>query len=245
MKETYYRLERKKKKVRNTRLIFLSSIALVVCVGVMAAAAVMHSTIGQDNSSVGMVMTGKDSSAASKMPVSSSGAISSAEPVSSQTRFPPLYSFSSTLSASSRADVSSKNLVNVLKNGFNHSLPVGESAAVPMSYFDDAAIIGDSRAVGLVNYTDLKNYAVSYAEVSCTAQKILEPVDGKQNIIQKIEAKPNQYKKIYIMLGVNEVGYSTYSVIPERYGQIIDRIRKCQPDADIYIQTVMPITKKS
>ena len=41
-------------------------------------------------------------------------------------------------------------------SGFDFSKPVAESAAVDLSFFDDAAIIGDSRAVGLVTNTQLK-----------------------------------------------------------------------------------------
>lgn len=48
-----------------------------------------------------------------------------------------------------------------------------EFTQVDESYFDDALFIGDSRTVGLRDYTDLSEHADFYCETSLTIQKIL------------------------------------------------------------------------
>lgn len=55
MKERYYRIERKRRQAKNTRLLLLGGIAAVVCVGVLAAAIVMYSTVGQKAPDGGLV----------------------------------------------------------------------------------------------------------------------------------------------------------------------------------------------
>lgn len=254
MKENYYRIERKKRQDKNTRLWLLGGVAAVVCVGVLSAAAVMYGTIGQSHNSSTLV--GKVSSTLSDLEVSSGEPASSEAPVSSA---PPVSSAAvsssnpaassqaaSSVPATSSSAVSSATLVddkNTMASGFDFSLPVGGSAAVDLSFFDDAAVIGDSRAVGLMNYTQLKNHATNYAKVSCVTNTVLNGSDSTAPVIESLEKRPGEFKKVYIMLGLNEIGYENYGVPMERYKTIIDRVRACQPDADIYLQTVLPITK--
>jgi lysophospholipase L1-like esterase len=53
-----------------------------------------------------------------------------------------------------------------------------------------------------------------------------------------------QFGKIYIMLGLNEIGTGTDEYFTEAYQAVIDRIRELQPDAIIYIQGIMHVTER-
>ena len=46
------------------------------------------------------------------------------------------------------------------------------------------------------------------------------------------------------MLGINEIGTGTADTFAEQYGKVINTIREKQPDAIIFIQSIMHVTKK-
>ncbi len=173
---------------------------------------------------------------------SASSAAASSKPVSSK----PVSSLP-VLSATAENDSADKassatETPNYRVDQFDFSKPVTASEKVPLSYFNDAALIGDSRAEGLILYTDLKKHITSYAKTSCTSTMVLEGTGKVAAILPKIEAKKGQFKKVYIMIGLNEAHHSV-SAVMKKYGTIIDRLKKSQPEAVIYLQTVLPITK--
>lgn len=46
------------------------------------------------------------------------------------------------------------------------------------------------------------------------------------------------------MLGINEIGTGTADTFAEQYGKVINTIREKQPDAIIFIQSIMHVTKR-
>lgn len=117
---------------------------------------------------------------------------------------------------------------------------------VKQSYFDDALFIGDSRTVGLSEYSGWKN-PTYYANVGLTIYDIFEQkvakVSGKKMTIdQALEKK--QFGKIYIMLGINEMGTGTADTFLAEYDKVVQKIHKLQPNAIIYIQAIMNVTKE-
>lgn len=116
-----------------------------------------------------------------------------------------------------------------------------EFSAVDESYFDDALFIGDSRTVGLRNYTDLSDYADFYCETSLTIYKIFEEdFEGRGSIEEALESK--DYGKIYIMVGINELGVGTTEDFLEEYTKVIDRLCQLEPEAKIFIQGIMRVS---
>lgn len=112
------------------------------------------------------------------------------------------------------------------------------------SYFEDALFIGDSRTVGLSEYGTLKN-----ADYFCTTGMSVYKLGtatvsieglGKTSLDNLFSQK--KYNKIYIMLGINEIGYDFDSTIT-KYGEWIDYIKEKQPDALIFIQGNLHVTK--
>ena len=119
------------------------------------------------------------------------------------------------------------------------------SGQVADSYFDDAAFIGDSRTQGLQLYTGLPNatfYATQGLMVdTCFSKKFVKAGGGKITIP---DAMKNQtFKKVYIMLGVNELGWAYEKVFIQKYGEVVDKVKELQPDAKIYVQSILPVTK--
>lgn len=247
MKDTYYRMQRKKINKRNSHMIILAGIAAIVSLSVIVAAAVMNQA-EQHNKLYASASSHTSSSSASSDLLSSQEEMSSAVPVSSE----PASSASPSSQApvSSQAEASSSNAVsagtNYLKTSFDFSKPVDPSKLVDNTYFNDAAIIGDSRAVGLIRNTALNNVK-NYAYVSATTKTILEKeytISGKNiTVMQDMAANKDKYKKAYIMLGLNEISWPNYNTSKAKYHTMIDQIRASQADVQIYLQAVMPIGK--
>lgn len=126
------------------------------------------------------------------------------------------------------------------------SQPVPESEAVEQeTWFADAAFIGDSRTDGLHIFSGITAEADFLEHTGITVYEIL---DGKKVIRQENEKLPilevlaqKQYGKVYVMLGVNELGYNAPQDFAEHYGKLIDAVRACQDDATIYVQSIIPV----
>lgn len=114
---------------------------------------------------------------------------------------------------------------------------------VDESYFDDALIIGDSRTVGLRDYTDLSEHADFYCETSLTVYKVMEEEFKGLGTIEEALLKKD-YGKIYIMVGINELGRGTTEDFMSKYTEMVDTIHLLAPDAKIIVQGVMRVTGK-
>ena len=122
-----------------------------------------------------------------------------------------------------------------------------EFTEVDDDYFSDALFIGDSRTVGLSEYcAPLAERAVFYSKISltiydCMTKEFIKTDNGKINIDTALSE--NSYGKIYIMLGLNEIGTGDAKYFKDAYSGVLDRITELQPDAIIYIQGIMHVTE--
>lgn len=109
---------------------------------------------------------------------------------------------------------------------------------------DDSLFIGDSRTVGLMEYADI-NGADYFCTVGMSVYNIHKnPVSvlnvGKVTLAELLNGK--KYGKIYIMLGVNEVGYK-FSRTAEKYSELVEFIKDKQPNAVVFIQANLHVSK--
>lgn len=114
------------------------------------------------------------------------------------------------------------------------------------SYFNDAVFIGDSRTEGFMMYTGLKNatfYTHKGLMVNTAFTAPVINVGGKRISVMSAIEKNKNYKKVYIMLGINELGWAYSNLFIEKYGLIIDAIKKSSSDVKIIIQSLIPVTK--
>lgn len=120
---------------------------------------------------------------------------------------------------------------------------------VTEDYFDDAVFIGDSRTVGLFEYGGIEERADFYAKISLTIYDALtEEVAKDKETGKKITVEEalmqKEYGKVYLMLGINELGTGTTDTFMEEYEKVVARIRELQPNAIIYVQGIMKVTGK-
>lgn len=105
------------------------------------------------------------------------------------------------------------------------------------SYFDNALFIGDSRTVGIRDYGSLGN-----ADFYC--KEGLSVADAKNSCASGELSKllsTGQYKKVYVMLGINEIGNDIDSTFAS-YRGLVENIRAKAPDAIVFLQANMHVT---
>ena len=113
------------------------------------------------------------------------------------------------------------------------------------SFFANTAILGNSLIDGLRGYSNLQTpdyfCATSMSVVSALNNRDVPLRNGAYGT--QIDAMAQkQYDKVYIELGINEIGSSTDYFI-SLYRTLLDRIRAVQPNADIYIMAVTPTSR--
>lgn len=123
--------------------------------------------------------------------------------------------------------------------------PKFEFVNVDVSYFDDALFIGDSRTVALRAFGSFPN-AHYFARTGIGINSLFEypATDEATNVSLKYRLSERQYGKIYIMIGVNDLSYGTLTSFADSYFSAIDTIREYQPNAIIYVQSIVGITEK-
>lgn len=112
-------------------------------------------------------------------------------------------------------------------------------------FFDDAVFFGNSLVNGLELYGKMEGgdfccaTSASVISVTSTLNATLKN-GGLGTLLDKMLEK--EYGKIYILLGINEIGFNT-EYFTEIYGEMLQRIKDAQPEAKIYIMSLTPVTK--
>ena len=131
---------------------------------------------------------------------------------------------------------------------FTQSAP--ETAAVEDDWFSDAVFIGDSRTDGLRLYSGIrgadflayKSLMIFHVVGNDQVDQRAVPLNGvgdKKTVLEWLDEK--QYAKVYLMFGVNELGYGNDSAFTDAFSRTVDEIRVRQPEAVLYIQSLVPI----
>ena len=130
---------------------------------------------------------------------------------------------------------------------YDYSQPVPQSEEVPEDYFSDAAFIGDSRTDGLLLYSGIKGATgLSYKGLMVSEledKRVKFTVSGVTDTVMGALEK-DTYGKVYMMLGVNELGWYNDQKFYETYTQEVQRVKELQPGAVIYLQSILPVTQE-
>lgn len=117
--------------------------------------------------------------------------------------------------------------------------PVGDD------FFTDACLIGNSLCEGIRIYSNLKT--MTY--LSRTSMTVISAFSGHDfalypgYYVSAMDAMAaGDYKKVYIELGINEIGFPVETFVGY-YRQIIEKVQKEQPAADIYILSLTPVSR--
>lgn len=128
---------------------------------------------------------------------------------------------------------------------YDFAQPAPETEAVDKSYFADAAFVGDSRTDGFLIYSGVgggKNLTSNGLSIFKLAEKKALTIGGKEYTLLEALAL-GTYGKVYLSLGVNELGVYDDEGFYRSYCQAIDAIRAIQPQAVIYIQGLIPLNE--
>lgn len=123
--------------------------------------------------------------------------------------------------------------------------PVPESGAVEDTYFEDAVFLGDSRTEGFHLYSGLRAGSYLYS-VGATVESVFTkkswPADGGEKVPLLDALKELECGKVYLMLGINELGWSRKETFHDQYAKVVDRIREDHPEAEVILQTILPVS---
>ena len=67
-------------------------------------------------------------------------------------------------------------------------------------------------------------------------------VPDDENITIDEELQKHQFGKVYIMLGVNELGTGTAETYYQQFKKVVERIRELQPDALIFVESIIHVS---
>lgn len=117
----------------------------------------------------------------------------------------------------------------------------------PTQFFGDAVLIGDSVShnmmvheltTGLLGHPTIlarKNVGV----FNFVTYRLNPSYRGEEHPVEDIIPMTGA-KKVFFLLGMNDIGYQTPQELTERYSVLIDRVREKAPKVDIYLQTCLP-----
>ena len=118
--------------------------------------------------------------------------------------------------------------------------------SVDDDYFSDALFIGDSRMEGLSRYVEpIDSRADFYTKTALTIYdlkdgKSVKTEMGTMSLWSLLDEK--QYGKIYLMVGLNEIGTGNPEYFKKAYAEVIDEIREREPDAIIFINGIIHVS---
>ena len=123
-----------------------------------------------------------------------------------------------------------------------------EDGKVDSSFFDDAVFIGDSVTLKLSYYAASSgelgkatfltrgSYGVNHA----VTDSMLLSFQGKEMKVEEA-VKATGAKKVFIMLGMNDIALYGIDKTVENWKTLIDRIKTTCPNVKIYVQSMTPI----
>lgn len=134
---------------------------------------------------------------------------------------------------------------NIPLTSYDFSQPAPGREAVDNHYFDDAVFVGDSRTDGFMIYSGIgagKNLTSNGLSIfSLETKKALTIGTEEYTLLEALALE--EYGKVYLSLGVNELGYNDDEGFYRNYAEAIDAIRRLQPNAVIYIQGLIPLNE--
>lgn len=121
---------------------------------------------------------------------------------------------------------------------------VPEQTAAEDDFFSDAAFMGNSLMDGFRLFSGLTTcdyYAATSMTVLGADENVCITLDNGNSgtLVDGLLQKP--YGKIYILLGINEIGYDVDTFIGY-YSTLLDTIKAGQPDCDIYVMGLTPVS---
>lgn len=113
------------------------------------------------------------------------------------------------------------------------------------AFFNNSLFIGDSRSAGLEQYADLGEadfFTGSGMSVyNIYKAKVIVEEAQKKSLEEMLSEK--KYDTIYLMIGVNELGYN-YEATVKRYTSLVEWLQEMEPEAEIVLQANLHMTRE-
>lgn len=124
--------------------------------------------------------------------------------------------------------------------------PEPRAERVEDDYFADAAFFGNSLVDGLHSFGGLE-CGDFFAGTSASVLSVENMKDARLSngtAVTMMDALlEKRYGKIYVLLGINELGFNVDS-FAELYAGVLQKIAAGEPDAEIFVMSLTPITEK-
>ena len=139
-------------------------------------------------------------------------------------------------------------------NAMTETVYPAQTDAVSDAYFGDAIFIGNSLFVGLQKSAVINaNFHASIGmsvQQFFTKENVISP-DGEMAddatplrvSVAEALARDNDFNRIYLMFGINELGWNSANAFVTLYEQVIDTILSIRPDTVIYVQHILPVNE--
>lgn len=124
------------------------------------------------------------------------------------------------------------------------SKPVPLQPAVKDDFFANAMFVGDSITTGIDLYNIVKGApVVAYTGINSNTimtRQVFRSGSYKITFLQQM--KKYNPKHIYIMLGINGIAFQSKEKFISGYSDFVDAVKKQHPNANIYLQSILPVT---
>jgi len=124
------------------------------------------------------------------------------------------------------------------------SKPVPLQPAVKDEFFSNAMFVGDSITTGIDLYGIVKGApVVAYTGINTNTiltRQVFRSGSSKITFLQQM--KKYNPRHIYIMLGINGIAFQSKDNFINGYSQFVDAVKKQHPNANIYLQSILPVT---
>ena len=132
------------------------------------------------------------------------------------------------------------------KNNVKNEVEDTNEIKNPREFGSNVAFIGNSRTQAFLMYTGLKE-VTDYTNIglmvdtAITKKFITNQKGEKITILEDLKTK--NIDTIYIMLGINELGWVYSNIFIQKYEELINKIKEIKPNCEIIIQSIIPVTK--
>ncbi len=126
---------------------------------------------------------------------------------------------------------------------YDYSRPAPESAQND-AFFENAIILGDTRVVQLLPTYNIGTFhKVLYGTAVNVSNALTYDSVDSEGVSQTFASALTErsYGKVYICLGLNELGWSYPEVFEEDYDSLIEEIKRLQPAASIFLLNIVPV----
>lgn len=139
---------------------------------------------------------------------------------------------------------SSKNSASSSDISSTSSSGNSASSEKKVNDLSNAAMLGNSYLDGFDTYAVLPDMDCFYRIGLNVRTAFTKPMINKDIPVIDELNNDKQYDEVLLMFGENELGWPNEQAFLDGYSEVIDKVREYQPKAEIYIQSMLPVSKE-